>query len=440
MAAPMAPAMPAPAPMAAPQPAPAPMAAPLPPAMPQPAPAPMAAVARPPEPAAPRTQARPHAAARGTSAALFAVVSEASRSFSAQDILRPLPDGDPRREAARRAVEVAVDAVSSRGMTIDRGRIAAAALDELLGLGALGALLGAGGARGISIHGPESVSLDQGEGLVPTDAAFSSSEALSLIVGRLVTLAGGSFDRGATRHEGLLPSGFHFSAVMPPVAVGGPVVELRRVSRTAVAPEQLVARGVLSTAMAETLRRAVAARRSVLVIGPSDAGVSTLLSALAGSVPESERLVVVEAAPALELDAPRVVRLAASGGLSLEQLVGLGVGLRGDRLLIDGVRGLEALTALTAAASRSGSLVGVHSVPAGDAYGHLCALAQLGGASADALARVLPSAASVLVRLGLDAGGHARVESMAEVRASSSGAQVTELFGPGFAAAARPSF
>jgi pilus assembly protein CpaF len=434
---------PAPMPVAPVPPAPSPPVSPVVAVAPAPmpaAPAPMPAAPAP--SAAPTPAATPRAMApKGAQTALSAVVSQAARSFNPYDVTSPAADGDPRRDAARRAVDAAVDAAAKSGPSFDRERVGAAAVEELVGLGALSALLASPSVREIVVQGPGSVLVDQGQGLGSGDGYFSSAEALSVIVGRLVALSGGQHDGGAARHEGLLPSGFHFTALMPPVAVGGPIVELRRVAGRSLTADQLVARGMLSNDMLEVLRRATRARKAIVVIGAADAGVSACVSGLANLVGEEERVVVVEGSPTLELASSNVVRLTATSGVSLDELITQGGRMRGDRIVIDGVRGPETLGALLTVASRNGSVLGVHSAPGGDTLGYLSALARLGGSNPEALGRILPSAASVLVRVGRGADGRARVESLSEVRHGGGGAQVVDLFGANFAATGQsPSF
>jgi pilus assembly protein CpaF len=216
------------------------------------------------------------------------------------------------------------------------------------------------------------------------------------------------------------------------------VVELRRTVRAAVRGEQLASRGMLTNEMLEVLRRASRARKNVAVLGPSDGGVSLIVSAVA-NLAEDERLVAIEAAPSLAL-ASDATRLTAAKGTTLSDAIARGGCMSADRIVIDGVRGTEALAALLTAASRTGSILGVHSAGGSDALAHLSALARLGGATAEALAQILPSAVNVLVRVGRGGDGRARVESVAEVRRGANGAQLVELFSGTSSTGQSPSF
>lgn len=377
---------------------------------------------------------------KGAQAALSAVVSQAAGTFNPYELGAPAGESDPRRASARRAVDAAVESVAASGMSFDRDKVAAAALEELVGLGALGPLLADSSVREAVVQGVDGILVDRGQGLAPYDGYFSSVEALTVIVGRMVTQAGGFFDRNKANHEGTLPDGVHFTAVLPPVAVGGPVVELRRTQRAAVTGESLVSRGVLSNDILELLRRASRARKGIAVVGTSDAGVTQLVSAIANLGGSDERLLAIEVVPELALAAGDVVRLTAPAGASFESVIHQGGRMRADRIVIDGVRGGEALAALVTAGSRSGSVVGVHSRGGADAIAHLVTLARIGGGSPEAIAGLVASAVAVVVRMGRGQDGP-RVESVGEVRASGTGADVIELFGSDHASTGQsPSF
>ncbi len=423
----------APAPMP-----PAPMGPPMPMAAPMPA-APAPAVGSAPTPAAPISSPRAAPLPKGAQAALSAVVSQAAGSFNPYEVGAPVGDKDPRRGNARRAVEAAVDDVAGSGMSFERDKVATAALEELVGLGALGSIVSDLSVREAVVQGVDGILVDRGQGLTPHDGYFSSVEALTVIVGRMVSMAGGFFDRSKASHEGTLPDGVHFTATLPPVAIGGPVIELRRTKRSGITGEQLVARGMLSNDILELLRRAVRGRKGVAIVGTSDAGVSQLVSAVANLSGPDERLVAIEVVPDLDLASESAVRLTCPSGSTFESVIHQGGRMRADRVVIDGVRGGEALAALVTAASRSGSVVGVHSKSGPDALDHLTTLARIGGGSPEALSRLAASAITLVVRVGRG-DARPRVESVGEVRASGSGASLVELFGADHASTGSPSF
>src|SRR5262249_54157108 len=151
----------------------------------------------------------------------------------------------------------------------------------------------------------------------------------------------------------------HVLVVQPPVAVRGPLVEIRRVA-VGLSVHDLLERDSLSTEMLSVLRGAVASRKNIIVTGPVGCGVTTTLGALVGLCPSEERVVVVEAVPDLAVDREHVVSLATGGATSnvnIRQLVEQGSRLRSDRFVVDDVRGGEAFDVLGAIAARPGGSV-----------------------------------------------------------------------------------
>ncbi|MGF1467686.1 MAG: ATPase, T2SS/T4P/T4SS family [Sandaracinaceae bacterium] len=373
----------------------------------------------------------------GNRDALAMVVAYVARTLDRLEGAPPAPAGHPRRQEAERQVQTALRDLEPPMDGTDEATLAAAAVEELVGLGALASLVDDGGALEILVEGPGRMLVDRGEGHALQAGVFSTPEALAIIVGRLVAMAGGRFDPGRPLHEGTLPNGLHFSAVLPPVAVGGPQLELRRTARPGITGEQLVGQGTLSPPMLEVLNRAVQAERNVVVVGAHPA-VGQVVSALVNAVDDGARSVTVEESPTLELSGQQAVRLCAAPGADLAQLIQQAVRMRGDRLVIDGVRGPETLGALLALASRSGGgLMGIRSASGPDALSHVSALAQLGGGSRVALERILPSAIQVLVRVGAS-GAEGRVESVAEVLGDGGTVRLNELFAPEFKSVGQP--
>ena len=401
----------APAPMAPPAPSmPAAMPASMPAAMPAAMPASM--------PAAQPVAAPP----RGARAVLAAVVGSASGSFSPA-----VGPGVARRDNAKRAVDAAMDGVQRSGASFDRNGVGAAALEELVGLGALAGLIDDPSIHEILVHGAESILVDRGGGLAPYDGYFSTPAALAQIIARLVAASGGAPGRALC--EGTLAGGVHFTAVLPPLAIGGPTLEIKRTQRAGLTGDQLVGRQMLGPDMFEVLRRAFAARRNIAIVGTSDAGVSRLVSALTNLAGHNERVLTIEGSLALELGSPSVVRLASAPGTDLSVLIAQGSRMRADRLVIDGVRGGETLPALLSLSARNGCVLGVHSAPAGNAFDHLVALARMGGAGEVGLPRVIASSVHVLVRVGLAMDASGKVESIAEVLPDGQGGgRINEIF------------
>jgi pilus assembly protein CpaF len=279
--------------------------------------------------------------------------------------------------------------------------------------------------------------LDRGTGLVSAPGRFAIPIAAVRAAAQLFAQAGIAFT-GAAIQEASLPDGSHVCVVLPPVAIGGPLVEIRRVGRPAIAGETLVAQGLLSNDMLTTLRAAMAVRRNIVVVGPDDAGVATLLSALvAGEA--GERLIAIESSPELTLGGSNFVRFTA-GASPFGPLIAHASRLRGDRVVIDGVRGAEARDALVSLASRGvATLLGVRAVSHSAVLEHLEALASLAGGK-DGVAALIGASVHVVVRMSRGADGTRRVDSIAELGTEGL-VELFELGENGFASTGyRPSF
>jgi pilus assembly protein CpaF len=335
------------------------------------------------------------------------------------DIDSPVPP-EALEQDRWREVRAAIDQAIARleregGNPGDRESLANAALHEALGFGPLHALLDDPGVLEVVIEGPGSILVDRGSGLGPAPGRFSTADQLAVIVGRLLARGGVALDSGNALAEATLPDGTHVVAIMPPVALRGPVVEIRRTGRAPVTGETLVQQGLLSSDMLQTLRAAVEARRNIVVVGAGELGISTVVSMIANLAHSDDRILAIEASPELALSAPHVVRLSASSSVGIAQLLAQAPRLRCDRLVIDGVSGPETRDALLLLASRgAGCVLGVRSAPTGGTLEHLEALAGLGGA-ADTLSRLLASAIHVLVTVARDVHGVRRIVSIAEI-------------------------
>lgn len=354
----------------------------------------------------------------------------------------------PRPEPMRAAPEPVRAAEPARGPDTARpilGGAAAAPADVVHefrtielgpeGMGPLGALLEEVGVLEIVVEGTN-VLVDRGSGLAASGQRFTSADSVTRVARHLLSRARVNLDGAHPVAEATLPDGTHILAILPPVAVGGALVEIRRVGRPGPSGESLVSSGMLSADMLRALRSAIAVRRNIVVIGPSDAGVSQLVSALAAMGGSDERLLVVEATSELPIANPRAVRLAAAG-TSFADLLTRASRLRADRVVVDGVRGGEAREALVLAASRgAGTIVGVRAAAGNAVLEHLEALASLAGGR-DGVGALVQSSVHLVVRLARSADGSRRVESIAEVGASG----LTELFEHGeggFASTGQP--
>jgi pilus assembly protein CpaF len=277
-------------------------------------------------------------------------------------------------------------------------------------LGPLHALLEDASIIELVVEGTRAILVDRGGGFAPAPQRFSSAAQVRRAAEHLLAQGGVSATRAI--EDAVLADGGHVTVIFPPVAVGGPIIEVRRTSRASVSGEGLVGQGMLSNDMLTMLRAAITLRRNVLVMGAEDAGVPTLISTLAQST--DERLAVVESTPELSLGSSKAMRFCA-GTTSLGTLIQTASRLRAERLVVDGIRGPEARDALLAMAARGGgTLVGVRAAAHAGVLEHLEALASL-GSSKEGVAALIGASVHVIVRMARGADGVRRVESISEL-------------------------
>lgn len=358
----------------------------------------------------------------GTFGSLMARVGVA---FPVADVSAAAMHDADRWSRAGAAIDAALAAMaSSEGFGgASRDDLAALALKEAVGLGALDDLVANDEIVEIIVEGPGRVLADTGDGLKPTGTAFSSAAALKIVALRLL---GGDSGEGAIRHA-TLPGGAHATVIFAPVAVGGPMLEIRR-GRHSSGLDDLIARGTLDAEMAELLKRAVSSQQNIAVVGPASSGVSTMLGALASAIDASERMVLVEGHPDIRLDREQVVALHASGTQTVGELARQASGLRCERLVIDDVCATDTLAALQVMASRGeGAMSGFHAAGGEDPFTPLKVLASLGqGSSTAGLDALIATAVDVVVRMGREDGAR-RVLGIIEVTGVDAGIVQTQV-------------
>jgi pilus assembly protein CpaF len=367
--------------------------------------------------------------------ALRLVMSRVAAEFDVHAHLPAVLHDQERWTAAQRAIERAVDQLGSEGALGDaseREAMIASALRESVGLGPLETLLADDRIHELVVNGPASVMADKGDGLEPTAARFSDSAMLTTIVRRLLAQGGKDLDASVPMHQVALPYGPHVTVLLPPLALRGPVLEIRRI-RKGRTLDELVSRGVLSTDMRELLRKAVSRKRRVAVIGPSSSGVTTLLGALAQLSDERERLITIEAVADLALDRPGTVTLSAGstpGRIRLAEAIHQAGLLRSDRLVIDDVAdGTDLAAALAALATRhAGDLLGVHGGRDPDALEPLRLLLGLGATSAEAAETLIARAIDLVVEVDRLEEGNRVVAISEVVRGADGKPRTTRLF------------
>lgn len=286
-------------------------------------------------------------------------------------------------------------------------------VDALVGLGPIEALLRDSAVSDVLVNRPNEIWVERNGRLERTNVAFASSEAMVAAVERVIAPLGLRLDRASPAVDARLADGSRLHAVVPPVAVEGPVMAVRRFTEAVPDLEALVAAGALRSEGADLLRQAVRGRKNVVVSGGTGSGKTTLLNLLSKEIPPDERVVTVEDAAELRLSG-HVVRLEArpaniegAGEVSLRQLLRHALRLRPDRIIVGEVRGSEALEMIAAMnTGHAGSMSTVHANTPQEALLRLETLALSGESRVgeEAVRRQLWSAIQVMVQVERSGG------------------------------------
>jgi pilus assembly protein CpaF len=344
----------------------------------------------------------------------------------------------PLRDLALRVVR---QNVARRGLPpeVDPEALIRTVIDEALGYGPLEQLLADPGVSEIMINGHAALFVERAGRIEPSPAIFSSEQALRSVIDRIVAGAGRRVDEASPMVDARLLDGSRVNVVLPPLALNGPCVTIRRFSKLRLDMPALVRRGALSEAMARFLAAAVRARLNIMVSGGTGAGKTTLLNAIAGLIPSPERIVTIEDAAELALHHDHVVTLEArprnlegQGEVTIRDLVRNALRMRPDRIIVGECRGGEALDMLQAMNSgHEGSLTTAHANSARDLLSRLEVMALMAGMDlpVPAIRAQIAGALDLLVHQARGADGVRRIDSIVEIVGCDSGiVQTQELF------------
>ena len=274
----------------------------------------------------------------------------------------------------------------------------------------------------IMINGPDAIYVERDGKVLLTDRSFDDENHLLGAISALVATAGRRIDFSEPVLEARLPDGSRLTVVLPPVAVDGPMVTIRKFAASPYGIDDLIRFGSLSLEAAAFLRASVLARANLLISGGSSSGKTTLLNALATCIPEDERIVTIEEAAELRLPQGHVCRLeciqAGEKTMTLRQLVRHAVRMRPDRLIVGEVRGGEALDMLQAMnTGHDGAISTIHANSPRDALSRMETLMLMAGLDLPvrAIRQQLRGALNLLVQVGRLADGRRKVLSVAEL-------------------------
>jgi pilus assembly protein CpaF len=308
----------------------------------------------------------------------------------------------------------------------DREALVARILRDTVGLGPLEDLLADPEVEEVMVNGPERVYVERAGRVERAGVAFADEEELRNAIDRILAPLGRRIDELSPMVDARLADGSRVNMVIPPLAIDGPAISIRRFGAGRPGPGELVEMGTLTESQGERLAAAVRERRSILISGGTGSGKTTLLNALSSHIAPSERVVTIEDAAELRLQQPHVVRLESRpasvegrGEVTVRDLLRNALRMRPDRIVIGEVRGAEALDLLMALnTGHSGALSTVHANSPADALSRLETLALMAGVGLphSAIAQQARRGIDLVVHLKRGTDGRRRVTEIGEVR------------------------
>lgn len=308
---------------------------------------------------------------------------------------------------------------------LDQERLIEDTLDEVVGLGPLERLMADGAVSEIMVNSASEIFVERSGRLEATSLAFSSEAAVRSVIERIVAPIGRRIDESSPMVDARLPDGSRVNAVIPPLAVKGSALTIRRFGRQMLHPDDLVRLGSASPRIVAFLQQCIALRRNLVISGGTGSGKTTLLNVLAEFIPVSERLVTIEDAAELSLGHANLVRLEARppnsegrGQVAIRDLLRNALRMRPDRIIVGECRGGEALDMLQAMnTGHDGSLTTVHANSPRDVVARLETMVLMAGMDLplNAIREQIAASIEIIVQQARATDGRRRIVEIAEI-------------------------
>jgi pilus assembly protein CpaF len=308
---------------------------------------------------------------------------------------------------------------------IERDRLVNEVHHELFGLGPLEPLLADQTISDILVNSYSNIYIERRGKLEKTAISFRDDEHLMRVIERIVSTIGRRIDEAQPMVDARLPDGSRVNAIIPPLAIDGPVLSIRRFGTNPLKMHQLIENGALTKEVAILFEMCVRARLNIIISGGTGAGKTTLLNALSAYIPADERIVTIEDSAELQMQQPHVVRLETRppniegrGEVTQRDLVKNALRMRPDRIVIGEVRGGEAIDMLQAMnTGHDGSLTTIHANSPRDSLARLETMIQMTGMrlSDRAMRQQIASAVDAVIQVARLADGTRRITSISEI-------------------------
>jgi len=312
---------------------------------------------------------------------------------------------------------------------VERDRMAREVLDELFGLGPLEPLLQDPTVNDILVNTYNMVYVERAGVLERTSVAFKDNAHLMHIIDKIVSGVGRRIDESSPMVDARLADGSRVNVIIPPLAVDGPLLSIRRFGKTPLTEDDLIANRALTPQMLDVLKSAVRARLNIVVSGGTGAGKTTFLNVLSGFISERERIVTIEDSAELRLKQAHVARLECrppnvegKGAIRQRELVINALRMRPDRIVLGEVRGEEALDMLQAMnTGHDGSITTVHANTPRDALSRIETMSLMGDIMLPdkAIRAQIASAVNLIIQISRMSDGSRRVTHVTEVTGTS---------------------
>jgi pilus assembly protein CpaF len=341
-----------------------------------------------------------------------------------QEIQAHPPAAEPRRAAWE-----ALEKIRTRaGIPLEgelRSRVFHQVIDDLLGYGPIQPLLDDPSISEIMVNGARAIFIERNGELFETEVHFEDDVQVLRIIDRMIHPLGRRVDRDHPMVDAHLPDGSRVNAIIPPAAVDGPSITIRKFLQNRMTIEDLIRVGTLNEHMAEFLQACVVARLNIVISGPTSSGKTTFLNVLTGFIPGQQRIVTIEDAVELQLKQRHVIRLETqaatmdgSGAVSTRDLVRNALRMRPDRIIVGEVRSGETLDMIQAMnTGHHGSITTVHSNAPRDAIARMETMAMMAGLDMPLLAirRQIASAVNLIIHISRLTDGSRKITHITEV-------------------------
>src|SRR5262252_1158931 len=334
-------------------------------------------------------------------------------------------EGDTLRREIRLVVERLCDTENPLLNRMERERLIDEVLDETFGFGPLEALLKDPTISDILINGPHKIYVERRGKLEKTEVKFRDNEHLLQIIDRIVSKVGRRVDETSPMVDARLPDGSRVNAIIPPLALDGPSMSIRRFGANPLKLEDLLNYKAFTPEMAMLMEACIKARLNILISGGTGCGKTTLLNTLSSFIPSDERIVTIEDAAELQLQQDHVVRLETrppniegKGQITTRDLVRNALRMRPERIIIGECRGAESLDMLQAMnTGHAGSMTTLHANTPRDALARLETMIMLGGFEMPikAMRQQVSSGIDVIIQANRLQGGPRKITSFTEV-------------------------